>query len=256
MYDPSIARWHVQDRFAEKFINTSPYNYALNNPISNIDINGDTTYRFDNDGVYLGMYDLDQQGIRGSVGHNKTYTDKDGNEQSMFISDMCFGFNDPNVDKEQLNLMEVGKQGLQIVTDENINDIMNSSNIEDKSFLGRWLFAATESGSGRDLGNGNKMDFGILYLGGQSGGGEKDTYGGFFIFGDHPVAYNSMDGGNWLWGQGMKRLGFDYSSAQLASQANEKFKDSKADQRAIVTGYHYVVKANNAVTFTLKNVKF
>ncbi|HEY4785682.1 MAG TPA: RHS repeat-associated core domain-containing protein, partial [Bacteroidales bacterium] len=43
-YDPQIARWHVQDRFAEKCLNLSPYQYATNNPILFIDINGDSTF--------------------------------------------------------------------------------------------------------------------------------------------------------------------------------------------------------------------
>lgn len=149
MYDPELGRFMVQDAFTEKYLDNSPYHYALNNPICNIDINGDSTYRFDNNGTYLGVFDLDQKGIRGAIGSNKTYTDKDGNEQTIFNTEMNFHFNDPSVDKEQLNLMEVGQQGLQIVTEENINDLMNSSNIEAKGVFGRYFFAATESG-GRD----------------------------------------------------------------------------------------------------------
>jgi len=252
-YDPAVCRWFVMDRFTEKFHTNTPYNYALNNSIINVDINGDTTYRFDNNGIYLGMFDLDQQGIRGSMGRNKTYEDKDGNEQSMFITEVNFNFNDPSVDKEQLNLMEVGEQGLQIVTEENINDIMNESNIEAKGFLVRHFFAGTESGSDRDFGKGNEMDFGPKYLGGQPGGGGNDTQGGFFLFGDQRLAYNAMDAGNWLWGQGMKRLGFDYSTAKFVSELNEGFKDSPEDQNAILKGYHYVVKTNNAISFILKN---
>ncbi len=41
-YDPQLGRWHVQDRFAEKYLNFSPYQYGGNNPIKNIDINGDS----------------------------------------------------------------------------------------------------------------------------------------------------------------------------------------------------------------------
>lgn len=255
-YDAQIGRWHVQDRFAEKYISLTPYQYGANNPLLFVDINGDTTYRFNDNGVYLGMFDLDQTGIRGAIGRNKTYEDKDGNKQSKFITEMNFNFNDPSVDKEQLNLMEVGKQGIQIVTEENINDIMNKSGIESKGLLGRYFFAATESGGNRDIGKGNNMDFGIKYLGGKSGGGNNDTYGGFFIFGNQSIAYNAMDGGNWLWGQGMNRLGFDYSTAQFSSQANEWFKDPKGDQNAIVKGYHYIIKTNNAAAFILKNAQY
>ncbi len=41
-YDPVVARWNVIDRFAEKYTRWSPYNYGGNNPISNIDMNGDS----------------------------------------------------------------------------------------------------------------------------------------------------------------------------------------------------------------------
>ncbi|MBN8687589.1 MAG: hypothetical protein J0M10_11230 [Chitinophagales bacterium] len=42
MYDGQIGRFFAQDRFAEKYLCSSPYQYALNNPIVFIDINGDS----------------------------------------------------------------------------------------------------------------------------------------------------------------------------------------------------------------------
>ncbi len=42
MYDASIGRFFVQDRFAEKYYSMSPYQYAANNPILLVDINGDS----------------------------------------------------------------------------------------------------------------------------------------------------------------------------------------------------------------------
>lgn len=40
-FDPALARFHTQDRFAEKYNEYSPYQYATNNPILFIDKNGD-----------------------------------------------------------------------------------------------------------------------------------------------------------------------------------------------------------------------
>jgi uncharacterized protein RhaS with RHS repeats len=42
MYDPALGRFHVQDRFAEKYFDFTPYQYGANNPILNIDVNGDS----------------------------------------------------------------------------------------------------------------------------------------------------------------------------------------------------------------------
>lgn len=39
-----IGRFNVVDRFAEKYADFSQYQYAANNPISNIDVNGDSTW--------------------------------------------------------------------------------------------------------------------------------------------------------------------------------------------------------------------
>ena len=44
MYDAQLGRFFTQDRFADKYHTMSPYQYAANNPISNIDVNGDSTW--------------------------------------------------------------------------------------------------------------------------------------------------------------------------------------------------------------------
>ena len=43
-YDPALGRFHTVDAYAEKYLNLSPYQYAMNNPIKYIDINGDSTF--------------------------------------------------------------------------------------------------------------------------------------------------------------------------------------------------------------------
>ncbi|BDD02302.1 hypothetical protein PEPS_45820 (plasmid) [Persicobacter psychrovividus] len=42
MYDARIGRFHTQDRFAEKYLDFTPYQYGANNPIKFIDVNGDS----------------------------------------------------------------------------------------------------------------------------------------------------------------------------------------------------------------------
>lgn len=42
MYDNQIGRFHTQDRFAEKYYSLNPYQYAANDPIYFIDVNGDS----------------------------------------------------------------------------------------------------------------------------------------------------------------------------------------------------------------------
>jgi len=41
-YDPQIGRFNTQDRYAEKYLNLTTYQYAANNPIRYIDVNGDS----------------------------------------------------------------------------------------------------------------------------------------------------------------------------------------------------------------------
>ncbi len=41
-HDAALGRFTTNDRFAEKYYSMSPYQYGANNPVNNIDVNGDT----------------------------------------------------------------------------------------------------------------------------------------------------------------------------------------------------------------------
>jgi RHS repeat-associated protein len=42
MYDATLGRFMKTDRFLEKYVSLSPYQYGANNPVNNVDINGDS----------------------------------------------------------------------------------------------------------------------------------------------------------------------------------------------------------------------
>jgi RHS repeat-associated protein len=42
MYQPELGRFMVHDRYTEKFLTLSPYQYAANNPLSFVDVSGDS----------------------------------------------------------------------------------------------------------------------------------------------------------------------------------------------------------------------
>ena len=46
-YDATLGRFVTQDRFAEKYSTLSPYQYGANNPICNMDVNGDSIIKVD-----------------------------------------------------------------------------------------------------------------------------------------------------------------------------------------------------------------
>jgi RHS repeat-associated protein len=69
MYDAQVGRFFAQDRFSEKYMPISPYQYAANNPIVNIDVNGDSlAVSISGDNYYY---------------YNKAYHNRDGSKADL-----------------------------------------------------------------------------------------------------------------------------------------------------------------------------
>ncbi|MCF6407736.1 hypothetical protein L3C95_32915 [Chitinophaga filiformis] len=93
------------------------------------------------------------------------------------------------------------------------------------------------------------MDFNWNYtlrLKGLGGFGDGDVIqfdqrGGFFLFDDVSIGYNVNDAGQFIWGYGMRTLGFSLESSLSAAHAHSIIfgdgLDPKADQQAIIRGF-------------------
>jgi RHS repeat-associated protein len=75
MYIPEVGRFFTQDRLAEKYLDFSPYQYATNNPVLFIDVNGNSILiNYKNDKIIYYNGELTYAGTnkqyQGKVGKN------------------------------------------------------------------------------------------------------------------------------------------------------------------------------------------
>lgn len=82
-YDAQIGRFQTQDRFAEKYIDFSPYQYATNNPVVFIDIRGDSAWS-----VTRTWNESDIEGFANYAGNKLQEYSKDGTK--LDCADLAF----------------------------------------------------------------------------------------------------------------------------------------------------------------------
>ncbi len=193
-YMPDLGRFTAQDRFAEKYLDMSPYQYGANNPIAFIDVNGDSLVMFKN-GEYVGIFDNGKDAYQGY--NQESTVDKDGNE--TFTGGQSFGFNDAENDMKAIRNGVITKLNTDHFENK-FENAMEKSGVNDNHGLG--LGYAWREGDGKmDYAMREKLKQNTLYI--------ADGY-----------AYNDFDYGNFMWGQGMKRLGIDYGTAIFGAHVN------------------------------------
>ena len=112
MYDPMIGRFFTQDRFSEKYLDMTPYQYGANNPIFFIDVNGDSLAVTDVSQNGTAVGEMNSMVDRKTNGYYTTTTTSGGNTISQST-----GKNDPND--------PIGQEGQDFVTE--FNGVANDS---------------------------------------------------------------------------------------------------------------------------------
>ncbi|WP_282079950.1 DUF6443 domain-containing protein [Aquimarina algiphila] len=266
-YDPSIARWTGIDPVTHHSMST--YTAFDNNPIFWADPSGANSTRewmeengiTDDDVITIYQADdseeenpqdditVNSEGIVTNVVKNKKpnrFFDEDGNELS---------FNDSEgVDKPYITgTYTIGSRVFYSISTEQMNEeIINSGLIMQRYLSGTpfsgpgywawsWIKAYQKGHSDYDFSEGyliNLSDEKIPSDNGLLSWNRASWVDGtaFFRFGNTNNIYNLYDAGNYMWGRAMGMSGFSYSEIRFGSQANELFRDSAADQKAIKNG--------------------
>lgn len=230
-----VSRWISPDPLTEEFPDWNPYNYVKNNPILRIDPDGrlDDIYVFDESGNY--SYKIKQEGEH--VGRVEGENGFD------------FKFVDPENDPKDIEKGYITK--IKVAGDEEISSRLDDSGVNEKENQDNKFIYALKEGSvkgaiiaedvfGDDSGssqmdyfkkssyNGEKIDFNTLYV--------TKTKSGTY-------AHNDFNYGNFLWGAGMKTLGFSKLTARIGAHVNSVMTgdglDSKDDQKSIKIGIEW-----------------
>lgn len=244
MYSSDIGRFTTADRYSEKYRPISIYQYAANNPLRFVDINGDSIDIYGSDGAHVMTLD-DGKKTSSGIYFQKSRTTKNG--KTILENPISFGYNDEKNDRE--DAME-GGVSFKVVGESDIEDAMEKSGVNEpgNKAIG-WEYVYRESnGTNRNGRSGGRLDFSKGY---------SEAKALFIVqskFGD-AVAYNDQDYGNFLWGRAGRKLGFSRPTLSAGAHFNNawsgkeqnannpeyehQFWDSVEDQRAISNGYYY-----------------
>ena len=146
-YDAILGRFTTQDRFAEKYSSLSPYQYAANSPVCNVDVNGDSLT------IVGKMENLDAVVATFNMGLGGYYTTSVGNNGKVSISP---------VDGMSVNEMLSNQQAYYKLLDNIISgtDGMTTINVEKGSsvIIGDVNLSSIDIGDIQALGSGPDLN--------------------------------------------------------------------------------------------------
>lgn len=241
-YDSRIGRWNGVEPKLDKYLSWSSYQYALCNPAVVFDKNGLDNFVFNEDGYFVKTE---------TSNYDNLVILKSNGERTVY------DFNDPQKDANDLReMIEQYGSNTQLVFPKTREDVRNymwvSEVTSEEAQNDPWVFALNNSVRG------GKMDYWGYFLAQEMteaginveamiNANDYDK-GAFFIFPYYNIAYNPLDAGNFLWGGGMKALGFSAITTMSAAHFHHTFWgrftlrqggiiDSENDQKAIKAGH-------------------